>query len=152
MCWQKIQNLNYIHQSWKLVENMSICIVSISWHLNYNYAMLDSTLYYTPIQTLNVPFALVWFSFLLFFLRLNLCVSLNPCSLSIHEFFQMSHPPCLLHVGNFKFHFGGSNFHYQLISRWFYFFHHMFKLFFKSVMERRKSLFPLHSFELFIWC
>jgi hypothetical protein len=87
------KNLNYICRSWKLVENMSTCIVNISWHINYNYAMFDSTLYYIPIQTLNVPFALVWFSFLLFFLRLNLCLSLNPCSLSIHIYFKwVIHP------------------------------------------------------------
>jgi hypothetical protein len=149
MCWQKFQNLNYIHWNWKLIENMSTCIVEISWHLNYNYVMLDSTLYYTSIQTLNVLFALVWFSFLLFFFRPNLWLKLNPCNLSIHDFFQMSHPPCLLHVGNFKSHFEGLIFHYQFISRYFYFFNHMFKLFFKSVKECNRKKKILLSIALF---
>jgi hypothetical protein len=34
MSWREIQNLNY---NWKLFETMSICIVEISWHPNYNH-------------------------------------------------------------------------------------------------------------------
>lgn len=123
ICRWKIQILNLFKSKtsqkdvnlhiWKLVNIPTITMQQ------------DSTLYYILIQTLNFPFVLIWFCFLLFFFRGQLVSQFNPhVVLLICDFFSKE---CALPFacGEFQFfHFGGSNFHYQFISKWFSFLHY----------------------------
>jgi hypothetical protein len=89
----------------------------------------DYILYYIPFQTLSFFFCFGLIFSSMFFFSPNLCLSLNPyCDLLIYKFFSKE---CTLPFAceEFQvFHFGGSNYHYQLIFKWIYFI--VLKLFF----------------------